>query len=50
MKKNQVTFPNINSKTGLRQKIREALGKFSLAVRTVFPHLPMAPASFSFAA
>jgi hypothetical protein len=39
-----------NSKSDLRRKIREALGKISLAVRAAFPHLPTAPASFSFPA
>jgi len=39
-----------NSKTDLRQKIRAQLEKISPAVRQAFPHLPMAAASFSFAA
>jgi hypothetical protein len=38
------------TKSDLRQKIREALGKISLAVRRVFPHLPSAAASFNFPA
>jgi hypothetical protein len=39
-----------NSKSNLRQKIRARLERISPAVRLDFPHLPMAPASFSFAA